>query len=276
MIDVHTHGMGRATTRGATRAAIRRIAAAHGQAGVAAILPTVYAGPIEQMRADACAVASVMREGPRPGEARVLGVHLEGPFLNPGAAGAQARHGLVMPSAGAFNALVAGLEDAVRILTLAPELKGALRVIERAAGMGVRVSLGHSRATYAEGLRAVEAGATGVTHVFNAMSGIHHREAGLAGLALLEPRLYVELIGDLAHVGAEAVRLVFAMKPAGRVMLVSDTVAGPMRKAGALQGGKAALPVLVERLAGIGIPRAALERAASQNPARYLGIRLTL
>jgi hypothetical protein len=121
--------------------------------------------------------------------------------------------------------LVDGFEGIIRVMTVAPELPGALKVIERLTEMGVRVNMGHSAATFEQAKAGKESGAVGVTHLFNAMSPIHHREPGLAGYALAEDGLYVEVIADMAHIHPEVIRLILRCKPPERVLLVSDSLA---------------------------------------------------
>ncbi|NIR25426.1 MAG: hypothetical protein GWN77_00220, partial [Gammaproteobacteria bacterium] len=154
--------------------------------------------------------------------------------------------------------LVTGFEDVVRMMTVAPEMKGALRVIERCVSMGIRVNMGHSDATYSQARDGKLAGATGVTHLFNAMRPFHHREPGLAGFALFDKDLYVELIADGVHARPEVLRMVFDIKPHNRIILVSDSIKGPQHKGGVLQGAKAPVTVARDVLRKAGVPRAAI------------------
>lgn len=153
--------------------------------------------------------------------AEILGIHLEGPFLSPAQRGAHLQRHLRLPDVREFSEYVRAADGHLKMITIAPELPGALDVIREAARVGVIASLGHSNATLVEARRAIAAGASHVTHLFNAMSGFHHREPGLVGAGLLEP-VYVEVIYDRVHVSREAMKLVLKCKDPGRIVLASD------------------------------------------------------
>ena len=139
-------------------------------------------------------------------------------------AGALDPGSFIPPGERAFRDLTEGLEEVVRIVTIAPEMEGAIRLIRQMARSGIRVNMGHSNATYAEAEAGFRAGARGITHLFNAMRGFHHREPGIAGFGLLNKDVYVEIIGDLVHLHPETVELIVRLKDAGKVVLVSDSV----------------------------------------------------
>jgi N-acetylglucosamine-6-phosphate deacetylase len=272
IVDIHTHGIGRYDTRSGKVDHILKMAALHGEAGVSAIVPTVYPDTIEKMRSDIAAIAGAMEAKKEKGSARIVGAHLEGPFLNPQRCGALDAKAFLEPTPAALSELLRDYEKVVKIITIAPELKGALKVIEQTSSMGVVVSMGHSDATYEEALKGKEAGARSVTHLFNAMRPMHHREPGLAGLGLLDDELYVELICDGAHVSVEMLRLVFRLKPAQRIIAVSDSVTGPMEKDGVLQGGGALVSSAHSVLVGIGISPQPIALALRGNAERLLWI----
>lgn len=269
IIDLHTHGLGGFGTRGGTPEDVVAFARIHKKKGTALILPTIYAGPIERMRLDMEAVRKAMEKEPS-----IAGVNLEGPFLNPLRAGALEGKSFIEPSLGALGRLIRGYEEIIKVITVAPELKGALKVIEKCAGSGIRVNMGHSDATYKEALSGKRAGATGVTHLFNAMRPFHHREPGLAGLALLDDDLYVEVIPDGVHLSSETLRLIFGVKKKERIILVSDTIKGPsgraVMKKGILQGGGMCLSEGTKYLRGMGISDLSIRLASTENPLRYL------
>jgi N-acetylglucosamine-6-phosphate deacetylase len=200
---------------------------------------------------------------PAPGE---LGVHLEGPFLHPGRAGAHPREHLVPPDA----AWLAALPARVRLVTLAPELPGGLDAVSRLTERGVTVALGHSDATYEEALAAAAAGARMVTHLFNAMAPLHHRAPGLAGAGLTDPRLVPAVIGDGLHVHPALLALVLAT---GRALLVSDSVrAGHERLPdGRLGGSTITLAEAVRTAVRAGVPLATALLAATARPAGLMG-----
>jgi N-acetylglucosamine-6-phosphate deacetylase len=228
------------------------------------------------MRAQTAAVKAAMaRQG--AGQARIIGAHLEGPFLNPAMAGALDPGSFIPPGERAFRELTDGLEEVVRIVTIAPEMDGAVPLIRQMADAGIRVNMGHSSATYAEAEAGFRAGARGITHLFNAMRGFHHREPGIAGFGLLNKDVYVEVIGDLAHLHPSAVELVVRLKDAGRVVLVSDSVRDtdicrkmpPMEK-GVLSGGSLTIPDAGRRLIEAGFDADYVVRCMTANPRAYL------
>lgn len=280
-VDLHTHGLGRHDTLKGRPADILKMAALHAAAGTGAILPTIYPGSIDSMRRQIAAVRRAMEiQGAKDGgkAARILGVHLEGPFLNPLRCGALDKKVFLRPSLSAFYKIIEGFEDMIRVVTLAPELPGAPKVIRRCNEMGIRVNMGHSDATYEQALRGKESGATGVTHIFNAMRPLHHREPGVTGLGLMDEELYIEVIADGVHLAPTTLALIFGVKRFDRIILVSDSVKGtrgrPARtRRGGLAGSGITLADSVPILRGIGIPEAEIEEAAVDNPLRYLGIK---
>jgi N-acetylglucosamine-6-phosphate deacetylase len=159
----------------------------------------------------------------RPGAAgaRILGLHLEGPFLAPARKGAHDPDNLRPPDPGVLRELLAG---PVRLMTLAPELPGAVEAVEQIVAAGAVASAGHTDATYDELLRAADAGLTLGTHLFNAMSGLHHREPGTAGALLADPRLRTGIIADGIHVHPAALRIAHASKGADGLVLVTDAM----------------------------------------------------
>ncbi len=225
--------------------------------------------------------AAASRTGPRP---HLAGVHLEGPFLG-GAPGAH-RRDLLAP---VDLDWLAGLPGLVRIVTMAPELSGAVEAVGLLAGRGVLVSLGHSRADAAAVTAAVDAGARLVTHLFNGMAPFHHRDPGLVGVALTDDRLAVSLIADGVHVHPTAIALAFRAKGPDRVVLVTDAVAlragraGPLgirladgaprladsTLAGSVLTMDAAVRFVTERC---GVPLERAVAAASTTPAALLGL----
>jgi N-acetylglucosamine-6-phosphate deacetylase len=182
----------------------------------------------------------------------------------------------------------------LRIITIAPELRGAPDLIRRLASQGVRVSLGHSAASVAESRAGYAAGAVTTTHLFNAMTGVTHRDPGLALEALLDDAVWVELIADTLHVDPELWPLIWTMKPAERVLLVSDAIAlagsgvtrgmlGEMEvrvdgdrvtlvDGGNLAGSVTALDLELRNVVRAGIPLADAVRAAATSPAELLGL----
>lgn len=224
-IDLHVHGFG-----GADESDLAGMARALARAGTTSFLPTLF--PDDPQRLGSAAERVWRRAAeldPRAGHARVLGLHLEGPFVSPLAAGALPRDLLATPSVAQLRALLGpatGDGRGVRAVTLAPELPGAAHLVRELARAGVVASFGHSRATAAEARACAGGGRVGATHLYNAMSGVHHREPGLAAFALAGGAAHAELIGDLAHVGEEAVRVAARALGPEALCLVSDALPG--------------------------------------------------
>lgn len=221
-IDVHIHGaMGRDVMEGTTEAleAISRFLAAHGTTSFLAT--TVTASPIATLQAVEALGRQVDR--PLPG-ARMLGLHLEGPFINPEKRGAHSARHIRPPSTLILEQLLARSGHRVKLITLAPEVEGSLELIRFARSRGVVVSLGHSNATLEETMAAIDLGAGNATHLFNAMRSFSHRDPGILGAVLTIPRIRAELIADGVHVSPAAVDLCLRCKGAGRILLISDAV----------------------------------------------------
>lgn len=276
-IDIHVHGAADYDTRTRRQDDILRIASIHGERGTAALLPTVYPASIEVMRENMTAIRRAM-SGQRAG-ATVLGIHLEGPFLNPERAGSLDGKSFFDPSVDVFDRIIDGFEDVVKIVTIAPELPGALKVIERIREKGILVHMGHSDASFEQAEEGRRAGATGITHLFNAMRGFHHREPGLAGFGLMDEDTYVEIIADMAHLHPQSLKMLFDMKSPDKIILISDSVKGPgwgqgpiRGPGGVLQGSGITLSDGVKNLISLGVPPERAAMFASENPKKYLGI----
>lgn len=213
-VDLHVHGGGGADVMDGAEG-IAAVAAFHLRHGTTALCPTTITRPVSELEAVLTAARSLEDDSQR---ARVLGVHLEGPFISPRKLGAQPPHAVVADVATLERLLAAG---DVATMTLAPEVEGAAAAIGYLVGRGVRVSLGHSGCAYAEASAAFDLGAGGVTHLFNAMSGTHHREPGLAAAALDRPEAIHELILDGHHVHPALFRVAHR---AVRLALVTDAI----------------------------------------------------
>jgi N-acetylglucosamine-6-phosphate deacetylase len=290
-VDLHVHGFGGHDAMGG-RDALDGMARGLLRRGVTSFLPTAVTAPLPGLAGFAADVRSWIPAAPGDG-AEPLGFNLEGPFLAAARKGAHDRAHLVAPASLASDALD-DLLDGLRVITIAPELPGALDLISRLAGSGVVVSLGHSAATVDEARRGYAAGARSTTHLFNAMSGLDHRAPGLALAALLDDRVATELIADGFHVAEAMWPLVARLKPPNRLLLVSDAlaVAGTTDVAGRIGslaievvGGRAVLAGTqtlagsviglndaVRNLVAAGIPLHDAVAAASTNPLDLLGI----
>jgi N-acetylglucosamine-6-phosphate deacetylase len=225
----------------------------------------------------------------------ILGLYLEGPFLNPSRCGALDAKTFIEPTEKSLRKLIEGFEDIVKIITIAPELKGALQLIKKISDVGIIVSMGHSDATFSEAEAGFHAGAKGITHIFNAMRGFHHREPGIAGFGLINKDIYIEVIGDLFHLHPETLELVFKTKNPKKIIIVSDSVketnsppsplykGGVQRRAqkiakavtdvhGKLQGGSITIVESAERLIQKGFDKRIIMNCITKNPAKYLSV----
>ncbi len=218
-VDMHVHGGGGASYADGISADILRAAAFHLQHGTTTTLASlVTASPVDLLIA--VRVLAAMAEAPS-----LAGIHLEGPWLSPARCGAHNRTQLRDPDPAEIDAVLAAAGGAVRMVTLAAELRGAIDAVRRFVAAGVVVALGHTDATYDQTRQAIAAGARVGTHVFNGMRPMHHREPGPA-LALLEdPRVTLELIADGVHVHPALARWVIEAAGPHRVALITDAIA---------------------------------------------------
>ncbi len=227
-IDIHVHGAVGCDTMDAGRQALEEMSVFFARHGVTGFLATTMtAGPRETLAA-VQAVAAYDRPE-RPG-ARILGVHLEGPFISPQFPGAQLAEQIRVPDPVEFEQLA----DAgpVRMITLAPEQPGAADLIQAAHRRGVVVVTGHTAATYDECAAAIALGVTQATHTYNAMTGLHHRKPGTLGAVLSNDAVYAQLIADNIHVHPAAMKILARCKGVGRTILITDA----MRAAGLAPG----------------------------------------
>jgi len=226
-IDIHVHGgAGRAVMEG-TLDALNAVAAHLARHGVTGFLSTTITASRDEQSAALNAAAKSMcsEENGRFGAA-VLGCHLEGPCINPKRKGAQPGQYIRLPDVEEFKRWTHELLSVVRIVTLAPEMPGALELIRFLTNNGIVASIGHTDASYAEVGAAIDAGARHVTHCYNAMSQLGSREPGVVGAALSRSELTAELIWDNVHVHPAACRALIDAKGAERVVLISDGIPG--------------------------------------------------
>jgi N-acetylglucosamine-6-phosphate deacetylase len=288
-IDVHVHGWGGHSATG-DAAALTGMARALLRRGVTSFLPTAPTLAPDELPRFADRVRAWMPSAPDDG-ADPLGFNLEGPFLAPERKGAHDPALLRTPAE--LEAQVEPLLDGLRIMTIAPELPGALALIERLAARGIAASLGHSAATLDAARAGYAAGAPTTTHLFNAMTGVDHRAPGLAVAALTDDAAYVELIADGNHVHPALWPIIVRTKPADRLLLVSDalplagmgdgrTIVGGLEVevrdgratllgTTTLAGSVIALDTAVRNLVREGVPLPRAIAAASANPAALLG-----
>ncbi|MDR5875693.1 N-acetylglucosamine-6-phosphate deacetylase [Halomonas sp. CUBES01] len=284
-IDLHVHGGGGADVmEGGEALAI--LARTHVRFGTTRLLATTMTAPDTHIRQTLREVAAYM-EAPVLQAAQVLGVHLEGPYINPGKLGAQPAYARV--------GMTEELDELcalapIRLITLAPELSGHLALIQYLSERGVRVQLGHTLGSYEEGVEALANGASGFAHLFNAMTGLHHRKPGMVGAALAHAQ-YAEVIPDLLHVHPGAIRTALRCIP--NLYAVTDSTAaagmhdgdyrlgehtvtkclGGVRLAdGTLAGSTLTMDQALRNLVSLGLSLAEASDRLSRYPADFLGI----
>ena len=223
-LDIHTHGAIGHDVMSATPAALAEMQRFLAQHGVAHYLPTTVTAPIDATLRALENLAIAIEATTSPNEAHPIGIHLEGPFLSHAKRGVHPTDHLLNPTPQLLDRFHAAARGHITLLTIAPELPGALETIAHARTLGIRSSLGHSNALAAETLAAIDAGATSATHTFNAMRPLDHREPGILGIALDDPRLFAELICDGIHVAPPLVRLFYRAKGPTRAILITDAM----------------------------------------------------
>ena len=290
-VDVHVHGWGGHDAMGDT-AALDGMARALLRRGVTSFLPSGVTAPIPDLHAFADRVRGWIPDAPWDGAAP-LGFNLEGPFLAEARKGAHEPAFLRDPASVAAED-IAPLIDGLRLITVAPERPGALALIADLRARGIAVALGHSAASIEEARAGYTAGGRSTTHLFNAMSGVEHRNPGLAVAALTTDEAYVELIADGQHVHRALWPLIVRAKPVDRLLLVSDAIAlagvgeGRARVGGlevevvgdrvtlvgttTLAGSVIALDTAVRNLVEVGIALPDAVAAASRNPLALIGV----
>jgi N-acetylglucosamine-6-phosphate deacetylase len=221
-IDLHVHGIGGYCTMEARPESIQKMRQALAAHGVTSFTPTLESAPIDVLKKSIEAIISVEKKDVFG--AKVIGINLEGPFLNPEKAGAMKAEYLKPPNIEEFEELNRSSQNKVKLITVAPELPKGIEFIKYASSLGVTVSLGHSNATYMETIEAINAGASHVTHLFNAMRSFHHREPGIVGAVLENPNVKVELICDLVHLHPSVIKLVYNVKPIDSIVTVTDSI----------------------------------------------------
>lgn len=297
-IDVHIHGAAGYDVMDSTPKALAAITSSVGARGTTSFVATTVTASADSIAKAAEAVARWMESGARERaeaapSAEILGLHFEGPFISRTRRGVQPEEWIAAPSVSLFRRLLAAARGAARILTLAPELPGALDLIGEATGAGVIVSMGHTDATYAEAMAAISGGARHAAHVFNAMRPFAHRETGVLGAVLTSPSVTAELIADGVHVDDAAILVLLAAKGPHGVILVSDGTAatgmpdgkyrlGPLEvgvaggvarnSEGKLAGSTLTLDRALRHMILLGIPLRDVLPMLTSNPARLLGL----
>ncbi|MFV0375510.1 N-acetylglucosamine-6-phosphate deacetylase [Microbacterium sp.] len=286
-VDIHGHGGGGgAFDDGPDAVAVAR--AAHRARGTTRAVLSLVTASIDDLCARVAMIADLTDT-----DATVLGSHLEGPFLDPGHKGAHTEHLLRAPHPSEVERLIAAGRGTIRQVTIAPEREGGLDAIRAFTDAGVTVAVGHTNATAEQAAAAFDAGATLLTHAFNAMPGIHHRAPGPVVAAMRDPRVTLELIADGVHVHPDVVALAFQCAP-GRVALITDAMAAAAAGDGQYALGGLAVTVTngtarltegdsiagstltqdaaLRMVTGIGVPLPDAVAAVTRVPARAIGV----
>ncbi|MBQ8822137.1 MAG: N-acetylglucosamine-6-phosphate deacetylase [Lachnospiraceae bacterium] len=288
LIDIHLHGCAGFDVCDGTPEVLKGMAEFQLQNGITAFCPATMALPLPELEG----VLENVRKTEYTGGAAILGINLEGTFLAPGKAGAQKKENLCPPDLALFQKLQESAGGKIRLLTIAPELPGAMEFIGGIKET-VRIALGHTGADYDIAASAFQRGVSHVTHLFNAMEPMGHRRPGVPGAALDAEHVMVELIGDGEHIHPAMVKAVFKMFGEDRIILISDsmracgmpegeyTLGGQQvqvkgKKAlladGTIAGSVCHLMDMVRSVVQMGIPLGSAVKCASYNPAKALGV----
>lgn len=217
-VDTHCHGGGGGSFAAADPASIRTTISTHQRHGTTTMLASLVSAPLDELDGQLGALRELVTDG------ELAGVHLEGPFLSEARCGAHNTTTLTDPDPELVDRLLVAGGGAIRMVTLAPERRGAIEAVRRLDGQGVLAALGHTDATADQVLPAVDAGASVATHLFNGMRPLHHREPGPVAALLTDERVTIELICDLVHVHPTVLRLAASHAGVERTVLVTDAI----------------------------------------------------
>ncbi|KOP71242.1 N-acetylglucosamine-6-phosphate deacetylase [Cytobacillus solani] len=294
LIDVHIHGVDGSDVMDGTKEALDRMSAALPKEGTTSFLATTMTQSEEAIQHALINVAKYMETQLFTKKAEILGIHLEGPFVNKKMAGAQPIQYIIKPNVDLFKKWQQLSNGNIKLVTLAPEIDGCLELIHYLRDTDVIASIGHSLSTYEETKEAINAGVTHATHLFNQMSGLHHREPGVVGAVFLQKELKAELIADGIHTTPEIVKLAYKIIGHDRLILITDSMRAKCLKNGTydlggqdvtVQNGKAVLSdgtlagsilkmggALKNMISFTGCTLADVIQMGSANPAKQLNI----
>jgi N-acetylglucosamine-6-phosphate deacetylase len=291
-LDIHTHGAAGHDVMEGTPDALAAVSRFLATRGVGRFLPTTVTAPVDRTLKSLEGIANAI-ETPHHEGATPIGIHLEGPFISHAKRGVHPPADILPPDIALFDRFQQAARGHIRLITIAPEIPGAIDLIAHAARQGVRVSLGHSNATSSETLPGIAAGASSATHTYNAMRPLDHRDPGILGTVLDDDCLFAELICDGIHVAPEMVRLWLKAKGPDRAILVTDSMSatgmpdgtymlgsfevtvanGTCLSNGHLAGSVLTMDRAVANLLQMtGAPLATAIGMASTNPAAMLGL----
>jgi N-acetylglucosamine-6-phosphate deacetylase len=296
-VDVHIHGAGGHDVMEGTPEALEIIAATVAEHGTTSLVATTVTASETQTCRSVCDIAKfILEAGLSPARelsAEILGIHFEGPFISQARRGVHPAEWIAAPSAALLLRFLDEARGTGQILTLAPELPGALELIAVARSAGLVVSLGHTDADLEQAQAAISAGARHAAHVFNAMRPFSHRDSGVLGAVFTSPDVSAELIADGVHVDSTAIRMLLGLKSPDRVILVSDGISatgmpdgkyqlgtfsvtvkeGICRNSeGKLAGSTLTLDRALRNMVALGVPLASALQMVTANPARQIGL----
>jgi N-acetylglucosamine-6-phosphate deacetylase len=297
-VDVHIHGAGGHDVMEAEAAALDKVTATVARFGTTSIVATTVTAPIEATCHSLEGIAAYIRAHESTADnarfgADILGIHLEGPFINPERRGVHPTASILAPSVESFEKFRAAAGNLIKLITIAPEMPGALKLIAAAVADGVVVGLGHTDADYAQARAAIQAGARHAVHVYNAMRPFTHRDPGVISAVLTDADVTAEIIADGVHVAGPAIQVLLGTKGFDTVLLVSDgTAATGMRDGtfklggfevqvrdgvvrnseGKLAGSTLTIDRAIRYLVDLGVPVVDAIRMATILPARRLGL----
>jgi N-acetylglucosamine-6-phosphate deacetylase len=297
-VDIHIHGAGGHDVMEANARALDRITSTLARYGTTSILATTVTAPVEETCRSLQGIARYIRNHEKLGDstrpaAEILGIHLEGPFISKARRGVHPPDAIARPSAETLAQFREAAEGLVKLVTIAPELPGALELIASSVAEGVVVAVGHTDADYEQTRAAFSAGARHAVHFFNAMRPFSHRDPGVIGAVLTEPEMTAEVIADGVHVSGPAIQVLIGTKGFHTVLLASDgtsatgmpdgnyrlgtldvTVKGGVcrNSEGKLAGSTLTLDRALRYLVELGVPFIEAVRMATVLPARRIGL----
>jgi N-acetylglucosamine-6-phosphate deacetylase len=297
-VDVHIHGAGGHDVMEAEAAALDKITATVARFGTTSMVATTVTAPVEATCKSLEGIAQYIRAHESAADntrfgADILGIHLEGPFINPARRGVHPTDAILDPSVEVFEKFRTAAGNLIKIITIAPEMPGALKLIAAAIADGIVVGMGHTDADYEQARAAVAAGARHAVHVYNAMRPFGHRDPGVISAILTDADVTAEIIADGVHVAGPAIQVLLGTKGFDTVLLVSDgTAATGMRDGtyklggfdvdvrdgvvrnseGKLAGSTLTIDRAIRYLVDLGVPAVDAIRMATILPARRLGL----
>lgn len=228
LIDTHIHGIGGFGTEDVNEESILKISEILPQFGVTSFIPTLYSAPKDKLFKG---MISILRAMGREKGAKILGMHLEGPFISPERLGVQSPDSISAVDIEYMREIIALGQGNIINMTVAPELKGMRELALLCIDQGIILQAGHTNATYQQMVEAMQARIMHVTHLFNAMSRMHHRDPGVVGAVFIHPELSCEIIADGFHINPDIIKFLFRCKPVDKVVLVTDSLKPTKQKA---------------------------------------------